>query len=421
MRAVSPEEAAHNDEKFTRLCASCKVEPSDLLRRLFKQSLSQHAPFGVGDADEFLLPHPTVPAQATVERSVPTPRYLQRPLRSPSLQTATKPLQVAKYNHLALLTWELEQSDEPSMTATPWRRVARAFHSWVEAAGRQLLRNELLEAWGARHRGCLLWRMKHWRSAALGTRRLLKPAAALRSHALSGALFTWQARREERLERREDAIELAASLSTARAAICVRRLSAAIDAWRVRHTADRSHHARHSRRAHLLWKQRVRVALTAACATWNLRAQASSRANRWLSLADGHHILHTLAKATVRWSTFLYERRRALITERVVRPSPSPPVVRPLAPAPPALALPASRSPSRSPPLRSLQSPPPTDVVTDVVSSYVASSRQPCPLPSWRPSDLSADHLLDQLVVLHETLSTESASFRRRERRTSKM
>jgi hypothetical protein len=314
------------------------------------------------------------------------------------------------------LTWELEQSDEPSMTATPWRRVARAFHSWVEAAGRQLLRNELLEAWGARHRGCLLWRMKHWRSAALGTRRLLKPAAALRSHALSGALFTWQARREERLERREDAIELAASLSTARATICVRRLSAAIDAWRVRHTADRSHHARHSRRAHLLWKQRVRVALTAACATWNLRAQASSRANRWLSLADGHHILHTLAKATVRWSTFLYERRRALITERVVRPSPSPPVVRPLAPAPPALALPASRSPSRSPPLRSLQSPPPTDVVTDVVSS-----RQPCPLPSWRPSDLSADRLLDQLVVLHETLSTESASFRRRETRTRRV
>ena len=405
MRAVSPEEAAHNDEKFTRLCASCKVEPSDLLRRLFKQSLSQHAPFGVGDADEFLLPHPTVPAQATVERSVPTPRYLQRPLRSPSLQTVTKPLQVAKYNHLALLTWELnEQSDEPSMTATPWRRVARAFHSWVEAAGRQLLRNELLEAWGARHRGCLLWRMKHWRSAALGTRRLLKPAAALRSQALSGALFTWQARREERLERREDAIELAASLSTARAAICVRRLSAAIDAWRVRHTADRSHHARHSRRAHLLWRELARVALTVACATWKVRAKASSRANRCLILADGHHILRTLAKATVRWRTFLYQRRRALITERVVRPSPSPPLARPLAPPPPTLVLPASRSPSRSPPLKSLLSPPPSNVV---------STRQPCPLPSWRPSDLSVDRLLDQLVVLHETLSTEPASLRR--------
>ena len=90
--------------------------------------------------------------------------------------------------------------------------------------------------------------------------------------------------------------------------------------------------------------------------------------------------------------------------------------MRPLARAPPALALnPAlpddSRSTRRSPPPRS---PPPTPREYHYCGGALPTnpvwSRQPRPLPPWRPPDLSGGDLLDRLVVMHQLLGQPSLS-----------
>jgi hypothetical protein len=86
--------------------------------------------------------------------------------------------------------------------------------------------------------------------------------------------------------------------------------------------------------------------------------------------------------------------------------------VRPLARAPPALALnTALPDDSRSPPPRS---PPPTPREYHYCGGALPTnpvwSRQPRPLPPWRPPDLSGGDLLDRLVVMHQLLGQPSLS-----------
>ena len=279
--------------------------------------------------------------------------------------------------------------------------------------------SELLEGWETRHRGALLRSLVRWWTAAGSVGRHRTSVAALRSLLLSGALGTWYTRRDERSVRRETAIELAAALNTALEMLRVLRLGFAIDAWLAQHEAESARRARLDGRALLLWSERARVAILAAWRTWRTRAHASSRANRWLTLADGHRILQALGCATPRWRTLqlntALERRRGVV---FVRPSPSPHLVRPLSRAPPAtlqlntaLALPDSRSPSRSPPPRS---PPPPQREYHYCGAALPTnpvwSRQPRPLPPWRPPDLSGGDLLDRLVVMHQLLGQPALS-----------
>ena len=146
--------------------------------------------------------------------------------------------------------------------------------------------SELLEGWETRHRGALLRSLVRWWTAAGSVGRHRPSVAALRSLLLSGALGTWYPRRDERSARREAAIELAAALNTALEMVRVLRLGFAIDAWLAQHEAESARRARLDGRALLLWSERARVAILAAWRTWRTRAHASSRANRWLTLAE---------------------------------------------------------------------------------------------------------------------------------------
>ena len=296
-----------------------------------------------------------------------------------------------------------------------WRRGASGLFSWRGAVHAELARRALVVLFEARHCSGLRWRWHAWRSHTARTVRHGAMVRALRARLLLSGLESWLRWREALADDTERSMLLAAAAVSAVEALRIRRLSLALDAWSRRHESERAKRARLAGRRDLLIEAKARVALIARWAVWRHRAFASSRANRWITLAAGHCLLRTLAIACHRWRSLHAARHRAL----AAMPSPlvssaarAPPLPPPPPPPPPAVVVPSSRTPSppKSPLPRLHQGKHQGEYRGGQLPTNPAWSQQPRPLPPWRAPELSGGDLLDRIVVMHQLLAQPSLS-----------
>ena len=283
-----------------------------------------------------------------------------------------------------------------------WRRRIQALSAWIAKTRASVCIEEALRTWQIRYRNGLVSRWNEWRAMTSTSRRQCTWKARMRRLFAHNAVIQWRMFLVNAAGRRENRIVLSATTALARDTLTQQKLAVSIDTWFHWHERERARRARLEGRCHLFLSERGHALLGASWGTWSHRAHLTSRANRWLTLAEGHHILVSMARACARWRHVLHDRSAAI----AARPSPprdgAKPYFQPCVPPP--VAVPTSRSPS-PPNERSFLPPRASHGDARTHSRSPLLGRHVAGQP-----ELSLGDLLDRMVVVHQLLEQAPAS-----------